>query len=163
MRGPGFRHDLDVRRTWRCPQCQRERKLPGDVTAVVCVCGQLMKLAGEWQARLREPRLPTTPELTVASFALTEEELARPLPGRPQRPPRQPTEQNAASPRGRQPPRANSRGPRPEEASPAAFFEETESAADALEETDLPFGEGLEEAPGESSGTEPREESDPAA
>jgi hypothetical protein len=38
MKGPGLRVDLDVRRTWRCPRCGRERRAAADVTALTCSC-----------------------------------------------------------------------------------------------------------------------------
>lgn len=90
MKGPGFRHDLDVRRVWHCPQCHRQRKLPGELTTVACVCGQPMRLAGEWRSRFNLPRAVTPLEIPVASFGLTEEELVRPGSARPPRPPTPP-------------------------------------------------------------------------
>ena len=42
MRGPGYKVVGDVRRTWRCPNCGRERKLSGDVTTLQCVCKESM-------------------------------------------------------------------------------------------------------------------------
>jgi hypothetical protein len=84
MKGPGYRHDLDVRRTWRCPACQRERKVPGDVTSVRCGCqpaGVWMELVGERTVPPRPPAMVSLPEQSVESFQLTEEELARPVPG----------------------------------------------------------------------------------
>lgn len=50
MRGPGLRLPLEVRRTWRCPRCAAERKVPGDVVQVRCLCvpdGVTMKLVQE--------------------------------------------------------------------------------------------------------------------
>lgn len=50
MRGPGLRLPLEVRRTWLCPQCGKERKVPGDQAQVRCGCtadGVLMKLVQE--------------------------------------------------------------------------------------------------------------------
>ncbi len=39
MKGPGMRLDLDVRRIWRCPSCDAERRTSGDRTALHCtVC-----------------------------------------------------------------------------------------------------------------------------
>ena len=38
MKGPGHKQKLDVRRTWKCPVCGRERKLQGDVTTLMCDC-----------------------------------------------------------------------------------------------------------------------------
>ncbi|QDT36576.1 hypothetical protein Pan189_09360 [Stratiformator vulcanicus] len=36
MKGPGFRHALDVRRHWRCPECGREEFRDGDVQQLRC-------------------------------------------------------------------------------------------------------------------------------
>lgn len=85
MRGPGYRNDLDVRRLWRCPSCGNERRLAGDVTTVACHCGSRPTLMELIESQRRTPRAQFSPdggELTVESFALTEEELATPLPGR---------------------------------------------------------------------------------
>ncbi len=38
MKGPGHKQKLDVRRTWKCPACGKERKLPGDMTTLLCDC-----------------------------------------------------------------------------------------------------------------------------
>lgn len=38
MKGPGLRNDLDIRRSWQCPQCGRLAKQLGDVVAMVCSC-----------------------------------------------------------------------------------------------------------------------------
>jgi hypothetical protein len=85
MRGPGYRLDLDVRRVWRCPRCGKERRLGGEVTAVTCICGQSMNLVEERRPRGHTVQPLVSRELTVESFALTEEELARPIPTRPPR------------------------------------------------------------------------------
>lgn len=87
MRGPGVRLDLAVRRVWRCPACQRERRLAGDHTAVRCSCaaGVWMQIVSERVPIQRPVTSAEARELTVASFKLTEEELATPLPGRVRR------------------------------------------------------------------------------
>ena len=38
MKGPGHKQKLDVRRTWKCPACGKERTLQGDVTTLMCDC-----------------------------------------------------------------------------------------------------------------------------
>ena len=38
MKGPGHKQKLDVRRTWKCPACGKERKLPGNMTTLLCDC-----------------------------------------------------------------------------------------------------------------------------
>ncbi|HET6426329.1 MAG TPA: hypothetical protein VFG20_21735 [Planctomycetaceae bacterium] len=84
MRGPGIRLDLDVRRVWQCPACQRIRKLAGDLTSMRCQCAgePWMHLVQERVPRQRVQKSLEARELTVESFHLTEEELAKPLPGR---------------------------------------------------------------------------------
>lgn len=84
MRGPGVRLDLDVRRVWKCPACQRLRRVSGDLTAVHCQCAgePWMQLVEERMSRPRVQQTLEVRELTVDSFQLTEEELAKPLPGR---------------------------------------------------------------------------------
>lgn len=50
MKGPGYKLTHDVRRTWRCPACGAERKVPGDVTTLICTCregGSFMNLVTE--------------------------------------------------------------------------------------------------------------------
>jgi len=88
MRGPGFRRDLDVRRTWKCPACGSELRVGGDVSTVRCDCqpaGVWMRIQSERNAVPREPRPASPPEIPVADFQLTEEELATPLEGRVRR------------------------------------------------------------------------------
>ncbi|MEZ6044483.1 MAG: hypothetical protein R3C11_02655 [Planctomycetaceae bacterium] len=51
IKGPDFRNKLEVRRRWKCPDCQRELLLPGDRTSVRCNCKgeeKLMQLVGEF-------------------------------------------------------------------------------------------------------------------
>jgi hypothetical protein len=50
MKGPGHKQKLDVRRTWKCPACGKERKLQGDVTTLMCDCrdgGTFMTIVAE--------------------------------------------------------------------------------------------------------------------
>ena len=47
MKGPGIRLDLDVRRIWECPRCNKRRKTDGEVVSLVCKCtreGEQMRL-----------------------------------------------------------------------------------------------------------------------
>lgn len=90
MRGPGFRRDLDVRRLWRCPGCGVERRLSGEHTSLRCHCrpeGVWMQIVGERNAVPRAVSVMSAPEISVADFQLTEEELAKPLEGRVRRRP----------------------------------------------------------------------------
>jgi hypothetical protein len=56
MRGPGYKLSGDVRRTWRCPRCGRERKLDGDVTTLQCGCEE-----GTWMQIVRERTMSPRP------------------------------------------------------------------------------------------------------
>ena len=49
MRGPGYKLSGDVRRTWRCSICGRERKLQGEITSLLCECrdGTWMQIVAE--------------------------------------------------------------------------------------------------------------------
>lgn len=38
MKGPGLRNDLEIRRTFRCPQCSRTVLKLGDVVSMTCPC-----------------------------------------------------------------------------------------------------------------------------
>ncbi|GIS58285.1 MAG: hypothetical protein CM1200mP2_05100 [Planctomycetaceae bacterium] len=45
IKGPGIRLDLDVRRVWRCPSCQRVLKTAGHITSRTCpIDGAWMQL-----------------------------------------------------------------------------------------------------------------------
>lgn len=58
IKGPGYRLDLDARRTWLCPVCGQRSKTPGDVVAADCgTCPDrpAMKFAEDFPAR-RSPR-----------------------------------------------------------------------------------------------------------
>lgn len=57
MRGPGLRVQTDVRRSWRCPACGQERRIPATIVSVVCPC-QTPNL----QMRLVEPMRKVRPE-----------------------------------------------------------------------------------------------------
>ncbi|MEX0703166.1 MAG: hypothetical protein WD069_13815 [Planctomycetales bacterium] len=54
IKGPGYRLDLDARRTWQCPACGQRWKTPGDVVATDCTaCGDrpAMKLVEDFPPR----------------------------------------------------------------------------------------------------------------
>ncbi len=40
MKGPGLRNDLEIRRTFRCPQCDRTVLKLGDVVSMTCSCAE---------------------------------------------------------------------------------------------------------------------------
>ena len=52
MKGPGMRLDLDVRRVWECPRCQRRRKTQGQIVSQVCYCTN----DGTWMRLVEEKR-----------------------------------------------------------------------------------------------------------
>src|SRR5665213_3429047 len=81
MRGPGYRA-LDVRRTWRCPSCGRERKLLGDVTALPCGCqeGAWMKIVVERNMAPRPLQRPSDLERRPIDFGI------EPTPPQPTKP-----------------------------------------------------------------------------
>lgn len=54
MRGPGYRLDYDIRRLWRCPRCNAERRVAGTVTTVRC-----LRCQGDVQLALVQERLDT--------------------------------------------------------------------------------------------------------
>lgn len=66
IKGPGLRIDLDVRRVWKCPQCESIRRTEGSIASVVCDCAD-----GNVQMQLIElPRpLAQPPEALVARYA----------------------------------------------------------------------------------------------
>jgi len=54
IKGPGIRLDLDVRRVWRCPTCQRVLKTAGHITSRRCpIDGAFMQLDDSAQRAAR--------------------------------------------------------------------------------------------------------------
>ena len=63
IKGPGIRLDLDVRRVWRCPKCQRVLKTAGHITSRRCpIDGGFMQLDDSAQ---RAARRFTFPSITI--------------------------------------------------------------------------------------------------
>jgi hypothetical protein len=61
IKGPGIRLDLDVRRVWRCPSCQRVLKTAGHVTSRRCpVDDAFMQLDDSAKRAARPVNLPPT-------------------------------------------------------------------------------------------------------
>jgi len=59
IKGPGIRLDLDVRRVWRCPSCQRVLKTAGHITGRRCpIDGAFMKLDDSAQRAARRFSFP---------------------------------------------------------------------------------------------------------
>lgn len=79
VRGPGMRMKLDVRRRWRCPLCDFERRLPASVTSVRCSCSSdapFMKIV-EGQRRPRPTPEPLNPYLEFEPDAETESPIPK--------------------------------------------------------------------------------------
>lgn len=112
MRGPGYRRGLDVRRTWKCPACASEVRVGADVTTVRCDCqpaGVWMRIETERNAVPRPLQPASLPEIPVADFQLTEEELSKPLEGRMHR--RMPAPEQPERRTGRPQPAPSSQDP----------------------------------------------------
>ncbi len=59
IKGPGIRLDLDVRRVWRCPKCQRVLKTAGHITSRRCpIDGGFMQLDDSAQRAARRFSFP---------------------------------------------------------------------------------------------------------
>lgn len=70
MKGPGLRHDLEIRRLWRCPKCQRELRFLGDVVSLSCNCTD----PPVWMQLIQVPKKPA-PKFEKIVVPLTEEDL----------------------------------------------------------------------------------------
>ncbi len=63
IKGPGIRLDLDVRRVWRCPSCQRVLKTAGQITRRTCpVDGAWVQLDGSAQGAAGRLNFPSIGE-----------------------------------------------------------------------------------------------------
>lgn len=82
MRGPGYKLSGDVRRTWRCPKCGKERKLMGDVTSLACGCtdNPWMQIVAERTMEPRPLQRPSDIERRPIDFGI------EPPPKAPERP-----------------------------------------------------------------------------
>lgn len=157
MKGPGYRLDLEVRRTWRCSNCASEVMLPGVVTQVQCEhCddGSMMTLVDEYVPRrfvmpieIPEVIPPGPPNSSAAAVPKTREPISIPEPVRKESPPSRPDEMLDEESTGElnsessDEPAAAAAPPRAEES--AAVADEAQVAA----ESDEP---AAEPAPGES-------------
>ena len=78
MKGPGSRIDLDVRRVWQCPRCQRRARAEGGVTAKRCFCAP----EGTWMHLVEERRHVRDPfhfrDPLSGTGGLVDDELAGP-------------------------------------------------------------------------------------
>ncbi|HAA49029.1 MAG TPA: hypothetical protein DCE43_04870 [Planctomycetaceae bacterium] len=60
IKGPGIRLDLDVRRVWRCPKCQRVLKTAGHITSRRCpIDDEFMQLDDSAQRAARRFTFPS--------------------------------------------------------------------------------------------------------
>jgi hypothetical protein len=70
VKGPGLRNDLEIRRTWKCPQCGRTVKYLGNVVATTCSCTD-NPIQMQLQPDIRKP----PPKFEKVVIPLTEEDL----------------------------------------------------------------------------------------
>lgn len=83
MKGPGYKLGNDVRRTWRCPACGRERKLMGDVTSLQCHCkpeGTFMAIVGERTVAPRPYQVIHEHEVRSSEFGIEDMPVLQPHP-----------------------------------------------------------------------------------
>ena len=70
MKGPGLRNDLEIRRTFKCPQCSRTVLRLGDVVSQTCACSD----PPVWM--LIQPEVKKPPfKFEKIEIPLTEEDL----------------------------------------------------------------------------------------
>ena len=83
MRGPGYKLSGDVRRTWRCPACGRERKVSGEITTLLCGCQEQawMQISAERTMVPRPLQRPSDVERHPIDFGI---EPNAPAPARPE-------------------------------------------------------------------------------
>jgi hypothetical protein len=83
MKGPGYKLGNDVRRTWRCPACNRERKLMGDVTTLTCYCtpeGTFMAIVSERTVAPRPYQSLHEHEVRSSEFGIDDMPVLQPHP-----------------------------------------------------------------------------------
>jgi hypothetical protein len=134
MKGPGYKLTHDVRRTWRCPACGRERKLPGDVTSLVCECkpdGTFMVISVERTVAPRPFQVIKEHDVRSCEFGIDDMPVLQPHPSSL---PPEPT-----SPRRPRPGAATRVSTaRPEPGSPLVDEEPTSSAPEASMPNETP-------------------------
>lgn len=121
MKGPGLRNDLEIRRTFRCPQCGRTVLKLGDVVSMTCPCSD----PPTWMQIQ-----PDTPKRVFKfekfEIPLTEEDLViRERPRRMPPPPPEGAPENANDRRNVRPKR-----PKPERRSFESFQEDLAARVD---------------------------------
>jgi hypothetical protein len=83
MKGPGYKISHDVRRTWRCSVCGKERKLAGDVTSLVCDCreqGTFMTIVTEKTVAPRPLQVPQEHDVRSSEFGIDDMPVLQPHP-----------------------------------------------------------------------------------
>jgi hypothetical protein len=83
MKGPGYKLSHDVRRTWKCPACGRERKLPGDTTSLVCNCrdeGTFMAIVVERTVAPRPFQVVRDHDVRSSEFGIDDLPVLQPHP-----------------------------------------------------------------------------------
>lgn len=115
MKGPGLRNDLEIRRTFLCPQCGRKVLRLGDVVSQTCACTD----PPVWMQIQPEVRKPPF-KFEKIEIPLTEEDLViRDRPRRMPPPPPEGAAENANDRRNTRPKR-----PKPERRSFESFQED---------------------------------------
>jgi hypothetical protein len=115
VKGPGLRNDLEIRRTFRCPQCGRTALKLGDVVSLSCACTD----PPTWMQIQPEPK-KTIFKFEKVEIPLTDEDLViRDRPRRMPPPPPEGAPENANDRRNVRPKR-----PKPERRSFESFQED---------------------------------------
>lgn len=122
MKGPGLRNDLEIRRTFLCPQCRRTVLRLGDVVSQTCACTD----PPVWM--LIQPEVKKPPfKFEKIEIPLTEEDLiVRERPRRMPAPPPEGAPDPAADRRNARPKR-----PKPERRSFESFQEDLAAKVDS--------------------------------
>ncbi|MDB5337349.1 MAG: hypothetical protein JWN70_2968 [Planctomycetaceae bacterium] len=129
MKGPGLRNDLEIRRTFRCPQCSRTVLRLGDVVSQTCNCTD----PPVWM--LIQPDVKKPPfKFEKIEIPLTEEDLI--IRDRPRRMPPPPPEGAPENDRRT----ARPKRPKPERRS----FESFQEDLAAKVESEVTGGESIE-------------------
>lgn len=121
MKGPGLRNDLEIRRTFRCPQCGRTVLKLGDVVSQTCPCTD----PPTWMQIQPDPPKRSF-HFDKIEIPLTEEDLI--VRERPRRMPPPPPE---GAPENDRRPAARPKRPKPERRSFESFQEDLAAKVEA--------------------------------
>ena len=137
MKGPGYKQKLDVRRTWKCPACGKERKLQGDMTSFVCDCqpaGTFMSIVSEKIVAPRPYQALHEHNFSPNEFGIEDMPVLQPHPA--SLPPEKPnTRRNYSEPE------ASNAEPRPEPEAPPAANPTNKPAASSHQSPAAPIPE----------------------